>query len=35
VLSDQEELAAKKAVIEPPKFNSRVNNYSEISDRFT
>jgi hypothetical protein len=33
--SEQEEVAVKKGVIAATKFNARVNNQSELSDRFT
>jgi hypothetical protein len=33
--SEQEEVAVKKGAIAAVKFNSRVNNQSELSDRFT
>jgi hypothetical protein len=33
--SEQEEVAVKKGAIGAAKFNARVNNQSELSDRFT
>jgi hypothetical protein len=33
--SEQEEVAVKKGAIAAAKFNARVNNQSELSDRFT